>query len=317
MGRLIAKRVLQFIPVTLGVSFLTFAMLNLLPGDTAEAILGTDVTPQALARLRRELDLNAPFFERYVTWLRDLLSGHLGSSLITDQPVATVIAQRLPVTLELIILAMLIALLISIPVAAFAAFRLGGIFDRLSRVWSMIGLSVPSFILGVVLILIFTIEVHWFPSTGFKPLSAGLWANLRTMILPAVTLGTVLFATYTRILRADMAEQLVNEDYVQTARAKGVSEGRLLLLHVLRNSLFGLITVVGVNMGTLIGGTVIIESVFALPGIGQDLVLSITSRDVTVVQGIVLLFAIAVIVSNLLADILYTVADPRVRYGRI
>ncbi len=171
--------------------------------------------------------------------------------------------------------------------------------------------------LGVLLILIFTVKFHWFPSTGFRPLSAGPWQNLRTVLLPSITLGAVLFANYARILRADMAEQINNEDYVQTARAKGVSHRRMLQHHVLRNSLFGLITVIGVNMGTLIGGTVIVESVFALPGIGQDLVLSITSRDITVVQGIVLLFALAVIFFNLVTDVLYMVVDPRVRYGRI
>jgi len=317
MRRLIGKRLLQFVPVLFGVSFLTFALLNALPGDTAEQILGTSATAQSLAELRRQLHLNQPLLERYFTWLGGLFSGHLGSSLITAQPVASVISQRLPVTAELIVLALFGALFLAIPVATIGAFQMEGAFDRISRLVSMFALSTPAFILGVVLILLFTVQVHWLPSTGFSPLSHGIWANLRTMILPTVTLSAVLFATYTRILRADMAEQLINEDYVQTARAKGVTERRMLIYHVLRNSLFGLVTVVGVNMGTLIGGTVIVESIFALPGIGQDLVISITSKDTTVVQGIVLLIGLVVIFSNLFADLLYTVIDPRVRYGRV
>ena len=317
MRRLLAKRLAQFVPVIFGVSFLSYVMVNLLPGDTAIAILGTNATPQALAVLRRELHLNQPLLERHWTWLTTALHGNLGHSLITSQQVSTVIIQRLPVTAELIFLGLLLALLMAIPMAAMAAFRLQSLFDKVTRAIAMSAISTPGFILGILLIFVFTVKVHFFPSLGFKPLSAGLWPNLKTMILPAVTLGVGLFANYARILRADMAEQLINEDYVTMARAKGVSERRLMLKHVLRNSLFGLITVVGLNMGTLIGGTVIVETVFALPGIGQDLVQSINNRDATVVQAIVLLFAFTVVFANLVTDILYTVIDPRVRYGRI
>jgi peptide/nickel transport system permease protein len=317
MRRLIGKRVLQFIPVLFGVSFLAFLLLNIEPGDTAQQILGENATPQALALLRKQLHLNEPMLQRYFNWLGGLLHGHLGTSLITNQPVAKVIEQRLPVTEEVIILALLIAIVFAIPLATIAAFKMEGGFDRVIRWVSMLGIATPGFVLGIVLILIFTVKLHWFPSTGFVPLSQGLWANLRTMILPAVTLSALLFGTYTRVLRADMAEQLINEDYVQTARAKGVSEARILIRHVLRNSLFGLVTVIGVNMGTLIAGTVIVESIFALPGLGQDLVSSVTNRDVTVVQGMVVLIGVVVVLSNLVADVLYTVIDPRVRHGRV
>lgn len=317
MRRLIGKRVLQFIPVLFGVSFLAFLLLNIEPGDTAQQILGENATPQALALLRKQLHLNEPTLQRYFNWLGGLLHGHLGTSLITNQPVAKVIEQRLPVTEEVIILALLIAIVFAIPLATIAAFKMEGGFDRVIRWVSMLGIATPGFVLGIVLILIFTVKLHWFPSTGFVPLSQGLWANLRTMILPAVTLSALLFGTYTRVLRADMAEQLINEDYVQTARAKGVSEARILIRHVLRNSLFGLVTVIGVNMGTLIAGTVIVESIFALPGLGQDLVSSVTNRDVTVVQGMVVLIGVVVVLSNLVADVLYTVIDPRVRHGRV
>jgi peptide/nickel transport system permease protein len=317
MRRLIGKRVLQFIPVLFGVSFLSFLLLNLQSGDTAEMILGENATPQSLALLRSQLHLNQPMLERYFNWLGGLFSGHFGTSLITDQPVIKVIEQRLPVTEEIIVLALVIAIVFAIPMATIAAFKMEGAFDRAIRWISMIGIATPGFVLGIVLILAFTVKLHWFPSTGFVPLSQGLWPNLRTMVLPAITLSAVLFATYTRILRADMAEQLINEDYVQTARAKGVSEQRILIRHVLRNSLFGLVTVIGVNMGTLIAGTVIVESIFALPGVGQDLVSSVTNRDITVVQGLVVLIGVVVVVSNLVADVLYTVIDPRVRYGRV
>lgn len=317
MRAVVGRRILQFIPVVFGVTFITFLLLNLLPGDTAVAILGTNANPQAIADLQRQLHLNDPLFVRYWHWLTSALSGNLGNSLITRQSVNSVLTQRVPVTLELLILAFFIALVLGVPVAVLAARRPKGIVDRMSAGVAMFGLAIPNFVLGLVLILIFAQHFHFFPATGFSPLSSGLGPNLRSLLLPSLTISFVLFATYTRMLRADMVQQLAHEEYVTTARAKGVSEPRMLVRHVLRNSLFSLITVIGVNFGTLIGATVIVETIFALPGIGSLLVSSVYNRDVTVVQGVVVILAVVAVGMNLLTDLLYLVLDPRVRYGSI
>jgi peptide/nickel transport system permease protein len=297
LGRVILKRFLQSIPVLGGVTLVTFMILNVLPGNAALAILGTQATASSQAALEQQLGLNQPLVERYFTWLGHVLQGQLGNSLITRQSVLGELSQRVPVTLELLIFGMVIALVVAIPLAVLAAGRPGGIVDRISAITAMAALSVPTLILGLVFILLLAVKFKLFPATGFSPLSAGLGENLRTMFLPALTISGVLFATYTRLLRADMAEQIATEDYVTVARSKGISKPLILVRHVLRNSLFGLITVVGVNFGTLLGGTVIVESVFSLPGIGQ-------------------LLAVAVVTMNLLTDLLYALLDPRVRYGR-
>lgn len=315
MLALLSKRVLQLIPVLLGVSFITFAILNLLPGNAALAILGQNATRQGVVQLEKQLELNHPFFVRYGDWLWSLLHGNLGHSLQTDQSVASIVGERAPVTIELIVMAILIALLLAIPVAIAAASKTGGLVDRGSALLSMIGLSVPNFIVGLVLILVVAVKVKLFPATGFTPMSSGLLANLTTMFLPALSLSFVLFATYVRMLRADMAEQLATEDYVVAARARGHGQWGVLIRHVLPNSLFGLITVVGLNLGTLFGATVIIESVFALPGVGNLLVTSIYNKDAPTVEGVVVCMAVAVVLANLLADLLYAILDPRVRYG--
>lgn len=313
--RLVGERFLQLVPVVLGVSIITFLLLNLLPGNVAVAILGPDATSQGLAQLRHQLGLNHALPVRYWHWLTQALSGNLGQSLTTHESVASLLGQRVPVTLELIILAILIALFLAIPFAVLAAWRPGGIFDRVSGLVSMLGLSLPNFVVGIVLILVLAVHARVLPATGFQPLSTGLGSNLRTVIIPALSMSFLLFATYMRMLRADMLEQMDSEDYVVTAEAKGVPTGGILVRHVLRNSLFGLLTVVAVNFGTLVGASVIIETLFGLPGVGQLLISSIYNRDVTVVQGIVLVMAVVVVLMNLLADVLYAVLDPRVRHG--
>lgn len=316
LARFLVRRILQLIPVLLGVTFITFTILNLLPGNVALAILGQNATQAGVEQLQRQLGLDHPFFVRYWDWLSSLVQGKLGHSLVTSQSVARILAERAPVTLELIILAILIALVVSIPVAVVAANKSGGIADRLSAFVAMVGLSIPNFVLGLVLILLVAVRVKVFPATGFTPLADGLLPNLKTMVLPALTLSFVLFATYTRVLRADMAEQLAREDYVVSARAMGIRRWVILVRHVLRNSMFGLITVVGLNLGTLFGATVVIETVFALPGVGDLLVTSIYSKDAPTVEGVVVCMAVVVVLANLLTDILYSVVDPRVRYGR-
>jgi peptide/nickel transport system permease protein len=314
--RFVAKRLLAAIPVVWGVSFLAFSVMNLLPGDAAQALLGENATPAEVQALAVKLHLNEPFFERYGHWLGGVLSGNLGDSLASGQPVSSILWQRLPVSFELVVYAFLISLVLAVPVAILAARRPGGIVDRVSMAVSMVGLSVAPFVLGIVLVLVFAVKLGWFPAIGYTPIGQDFGKNIQSLTLPAISIGLPLFGGYTRLLRADILEQLLGEDYVLTARAKGASPWQVLTGHVLRNSVFGLVTLIGLNLGTLIGSTVIIEEVFAVPGIGSQLLQSINDRDVVVVEGTVLVFALVVVIANLLTDVVYSVLDPRIRHGR-
>lgn len=314
--RYIGKRVVAAVPVIWGVTFLTFMIMNLLPGDAAQALLGAEGTPAEVHALEVKLHLNEPFFERYWHWLTSAVTGNLGVSLSSGQPVSSILAQRLPITFELVAFAFVISLVVSVPVAILAARRPGGIFDRVSMMISMVLLSVAPFVLGLALILYFGVNLRVLPTLGFSPVSAGLGSNLRSLLLPAISIAAPLCGGYSRLLRGDLVEQVMSADYVLTAASKGASPWRILISHALRNGLFGLVTLVGLNLGTLIGSTVIIEQVFALPGIGSELLNAINSQDVPVVEGIVLVFAVCVVAANLLADLLYGVLDPRVRHGR-
>jgi len=314
--RVIAKRLVQAVPVVWGVSFITFALMNLLPGGVALALLGEGATPSAVAALNIKLHLNEPFFTRYGHWIGGLLTGHLGTSIATGQSIGGILEQRLPVTLELGILALLLSVAVSIPVAVFGAKKPGGLFDRINIIVSMVGLSIPNFVIALLLILAFAVHLHWLPSAGWAPISQGLWPNLRCMVLPAATIAFALCCNQTRILRADLVDQMMSADYVMFALAKGISRHRILFRHALRNSLFGFLTVVGLNLGTLIGGTVIVEQIFSLPGIGQELIQSIIARDTVVVETAVVLLSTTVVVANLLTDIVYALLDPRIRYER-
>ena len=242
--RLVGRRLLTAIPVVWGVTFLTFAVLNLLPGDAAQALLGADATPQEVQQLRVELHLNEPFLTRYGHWLGSAVTGHLGSSLGSGQLVTTILAQRLPVTFELIGYAFVISLVIAVPVATLAARRPGGVFDSITTFITMIGLSIAPYILALLLILLFSVDLALFPALGWTPLSGGLGENLRSLTLPALSLGFPIGCFYTRLLRADVVEQL-GEDYVVTAVSKGLPSWRVLVRHAVPNSMFGLITVVG------------------------------------------------------------------------
>jgi peptide/nickel transport system permease protein len=266
-----------------------------------------------VATLTQQLGLNHSIVERYWAWLVAAVQGNLGHSLLTQQPVGTLIATRAPVTAELGLFAILIALAFSIPVAVLSARRPGGIFDRVFTFVSILSISIPQFVLALGLLLIFALKLGWFPTTGFVPISQGLGPNLRSLVLPAVSLALFYFSLYLRVLRGDMVQQLGTEHYVETARGKGMGERRVLLRHVFPNALFGMITVVTVNLGLLIGGSVLIEQIFEIPGMGNALVQAINTHDAPVVQGVVVCLAIAIVLANLLADVLYMVLDPRVR----
>ena len=314
--RLAGRRLLAAIPVLWGVTFLTFVVMNLLPGDAAQELLGANATPAEVHQLEIQLHLNEPFWVRYGNWLDGALHGNLGTSLTNGENVSTILGARLPVTAELLAYAFIGSVVLAIGVAILAARRPNGIADRLSMVVSMTGLSVAPYVLALVLIYIFAVRVQWFPAIGYTSLSADPVQNIRSLTLPAAALGFALFSVYTRLLRADIVEQMQREDYIVTARAKGVPPWRILLRHALPNSMFGLLTLIGLNLGALIGAVAIIEPIFSLPGVGAILVQSISNHDVPVVEGIVVVFGVVVVLANLLTDLLYTALDPRIRYER-
>ena len=313
--RLIVKRLLMAIPIMLGVTILTFWVLSLIPGNAAQQLLGAEATPEDIAQLEEQLGLNESGVSRYLSWLGNALTGDLGNSLVSGQPVSEILGERLPVTGELVLLAFVVSLVLAIPVALLAAHKPNGVMDRISMMISTLGLSVANYVLALILVLVFAVLLGWLPAIGYVPLSDGLWANLEAMILPSAAIGLPLFCFYARFLRGDLVDQMQQEEYVTTARAKGIGSWQVLLRHAFRNSSFGLITVVGLNLGALIGGTVIIEQIFALPGVGQMLLQAINTRDFVVVQAAVVIFALVAVLANLLVDLMYAVLDPRIRYG--
>jgi peptide/nickel transport system permease protein len=310
------RRLLIAIPVLWGVTLLTFIVLNSLPGDAATALLGANATPAEVRALTIKLHLNEPFWVRYWNWLSGALHGNLGTSLYTHLPVTTIIAERLPVTIELVVYALVITFVVSIPLAIFSARRPRGVVDRTSMVLSMGGLSIAPYVLALLLILVFADDLQILPALGYQSIGAGITGNLKDLTLAAVTVAVPLTAFYTRFLRADLLEQMQSEDYTVTALAKGLSRWHVLTRHALRNSFIGLLTVIGLNLGTLIGSTVIVEEIFGLPGIGYQLLQAIDNRDVPLVEGIVLVFGTVVVLANLATDLLYGVLDPRIRHGR-
>jgi peptide/nickel transport system permease protein len=314
--RLTGRRLLAAIPVLWGVTLLTYVVMNLLPGDAAQELLGANATPAQVHQLEIQLHLNEPFWVRYGGWLGGLLHGNLGTSLVSRENVTTVLGQRLPVTAELLIYAFAGSIVFAVGLAVLAARKPNGIADRISMVVSMTGLSIAPYVLALVLIYIFAVRLQWFPAIGYTSLTQNPGANIRSLTLPAIAIGFPLFSVYTRLLRADIVEQMQREDYIVTARAKGVPPWRVLIRHALPNSLFGLITLVALNLGTLVGAAAIIEPIFSLPGVGAILIQSITDHDVPVVEGIVVVFAVVVVLAGLLADLLYATLDPRIRYER-
>lgn len=314
--RVVGKRLLTAIPVMFGVTLLAFALMNVLPGDAAQELLGANATPAEVHALEIKLHLNEPFWIRYGHWLGGVLTGHLGSSIQSGQTVTSTLAQRLPLSLELLAYVFLISIVVAVPLAVLAARRPGGVMDRISMVLSMAGLSIAPFVLALLLVLVFAVILHMFPAIGYVPPSQSIGGNIRSLTLPAISIGLPVACVYTRLLRADIVEQMQGEDYVITATAKGVSQWQVLVRHALRNAAFGLITLIGLNLGTLIGALVIIEPIFSLPGIGQVLLQAINSRDIPVAEAVTLIFALIVVLANLLTDLLYAVLDPRIRYGR-
>jgi len=310
----VARRLLYILPVLAAVSLLTFLIASLLPGDLAYVILGDQATPEKVAALRHDMGLDQPLWLRYLSWLGHVLQGDLGRSFRTGQTVLQAVAERVPVSLELMLLAELIGLLIGVPLAIVCAARAGSAFDRFVTGSAFGMLSVPSFLSAILLIYLFAVELHWLPATGYVPFTEEPLANLRFFVLPALTLALAEWPGIMRVLRADMIATL-QEDYITLARAKGLRPARILFVHALKPSSLTLVTVTGINIGRLIGGALIVETIFALPGIGRLLVGAIYTRDLIILQGVVLLVASGFVIMNFIVDMLYAVLDPRIRHG--
>jgi peptide/nickel transport system permease protein len=310
----VARRLLYLVPVLVAVSLLTFLIASLLPGDLAYVILGDQATPDKVAALRHDMGLDQPIWWRYLGWLGHVLEGDFGRSFRTGQTVLQAVAERLPVSFELMLLAELAALAIGIPLAIACAVRAGSAFDRFMTGSAFGMLSVPAFLAAILLIYLFAVELHWLPATGYVPFSEDPLGNLRCFVLPALTLALGEWPVLMRVLRSDMISTL-QEDYIAMARAKGLKPSRILLVHALKPSSLTLVTVTGINIGRLMGGTVIVESVFALPGIGRLLLGAIYTRDLIILQGVVLCVAGGYVLMNFIVDMLYAVLDPRIRHG--
>jgi peptide/nickel transport system permease protein len=310
----VARRLLYLLLVLLAVSLLTFAIASLLPGDLAYVILGDQATPEKVAGLRHEMGLDRPIWWRYLGWLGHILEGDFGRSFRTGQTVWQAVVERLPVSFELMMFAEVAALAIGIPLAIVCAVRSGTALDRLVTGTAFSMLSVPAFLSAILLIYLFAVELRWLPATGYVPFSEDPLGNLRCFVLPALALALGEWPALMRVLRSDMISTL-QEDYIAMARAKGLKPSRILLVHALKPSSLTLVTVTGINIGRLIGGAVIIEFIFALPGIGRLLLNSIYTRDLIILQGVVLFVASGYVLINFVVDMLYVALDPRVRHG--
>jgi peptide/nickel transport system permease protein len=309
----VIRRVLATIPVMAIVAFFVFSLLYLAPGDPAAIIAGDQATLEDVERIRVSLGLDQPFVVRFGNWIWHILHGDLGTSIFANQPVTHMIAQRIEPTVSLMVLTLVVSVLIAVPLGVVAAWLQGSIIDRLVMVFAVLGFSVPVFVMGYVLAYFFALELDWLPVQGFISIAAGFWPFLRQLILPAVALGLIYIALIARITRAAMLDVL-SQDYIRTAKAKGVGQPQILFLHALKNAAVPIVTVIGIGVALLISGTVVTESVFALPGLGRLTVDAILRRDYPIIQGVVLLFSFVYVLVNLAVDLIYTLFDPRIRY---
>jgi peptide/nickel transport system permease protein len=307
------RRILSTIPVMAVVALFVFSLLYIAPGDPAAIIAGDQATPADVERIRESLGLDRPFVVRFGEWVWRVLHGDLGTSIFTNLPVTHMIAQRVEPTLSLMSLTLILSLVVAIPMGVIAAWKNGTWIDRTLMVIAVLLFSVPVFVVGYVLAYAFALQLDWAPVQGYTPIANGLWPWFQNLILPTVALGGVYIALIARITRATMLEVL-SQDYVRTARAKGVDQRAILFLHALKNAAVPIVTIVGIGFASLIGGAVVTESVFAIPGLGRLVVDAILRRDYPVIQGVVLMFSFVYVLVNLVVDLLYTVFDPRIRY---
>ncbi|MGA7756599.1 MAG: ABC transporter permease [Ilumatobacteraceae bacterium] len=313
MAKTIAFVLLRLIATLLAVTFLTFLMVALLPGDPVDTILGTGPrSPGIEEQIREDLNLDDPFIVRYFNWLGDAATGDLGTSYITDQPVSDTISDRLPVTAQLAIMAIVISVVVAIPIGVLGAYKQGGWQDTSSSAFVQVALSIPNFIFGIFLIWLFAVQLNWLPASNWNRVSDGVVDNLKTSILPALALALAQMAVFSRLIRSDMIATL-QENYILSARAKGLSDRYILFRHALRPSSLSLMTIIGISFGALLGGTVVIETLFAVPGLGFSLINAINGRDILVIQGITVFIAAMFVIINTVVDLLYVVLDPRIR----
>ncbi|MBT3747313.1 MAG: ABC transporter permease [Actinobacteria bacterium] len=314
MGKMLAARLVRLVATILVVSFVTFMMVNLLPGDPINALVPPESQndQEFVEQLREEFGLNDPMMVRYANWLGDAVTGDLGKSVITSQPVAGEIWRRLPITAELALVSIGFSLFIAIPLGTLSAYKQGKRVDQSISAAAQVSLSIPNFVLGLLLIYVFAMRLQWLPATGWTRLTESVSGNIKSVLLPAMSLALAEIAVYTRVVRSDMISTL-QEDYILSARAKGLKDRFILFRHALRPSSLTLITVVGLNVGALIGGTVVIETLFAIPGLGKRLLDAVFQRDFLMIQGITVFVAVVYVTINTLVDIIYMLVDPRIR----
>lgn len=313
VGAYVARRLIATIPVLVLVSVFVFLLLHLAPGDPAALIAGDNVTTAELEAIRQNLGLNQPLIVQFFTWSTRILSGDLGRSIFSNMDVTTLLAMRVEPTIALALVSLVIAVVTALPLGALAALNAGGFIDRLIMAFAMLGFSAPVFVVGFLLVYAFALTLGWFPTQGYVPLSAGFWACLHSLILPGSTLALLYAALIARITRTSLLEVL-SEDYVRSARAKGLRATYVLIRHALPNAAIPIVTVVGIGFATLLGGVVVTETVFNIPGLGRLVTDAILRRDYPVVQGLILLFSTVYVMVNLLVDLSYTLFDPRIRY---
>jgi len=315
MSNYILKRFLSIIPVLIIVAIIVFSITFITPGDPATYILGPDASPDNIEKLREEMGLNQPFFQQFFAWIGSMFQGDLGMSVFLNKPVLDVVISYLSPTILLALLSEAIAIIIALILGVVASVKRNTVVDQGVMGFALLGLSTPSFLLGLLLVLVFSVQLNWFPTSGYMPLSEGLLNHLRYLILPAISLGFIQAALITRITRSSMLDVLPLE-YIKTAKAKGLSRKSVIFKHALRNAFIPILEVIGQSLTTLLAGAAVIEIVFNIPGIGQLLVNSIERRDFPVIQGTVLIIAGGYVFMNLIIDLLYGIFDPRVRINR-
>jgi peptide/nickel transport system permease protein len=309
----IARRLLATLPVVATVAVVVFAMLRLTPGDPAAIIAGDDATAEQLEQIRKSMGLDQPIYVQFVRWCTQLLQGDLGVSLLSGTPVTAMIGDRMGPSLALAAGTMLLTVLVAIPVGVVAAWKRGKLPDRSIMSLSVLGFSVPTFVVAYVLIYVFSIKLGWVPVQGYKPLAEGFWPFAQRLLLPVLALSAIYTALIARITRSSIVETM-GEDFIRTARAKGAKESVVLMRHALRNAAVPIVTIIGIGVASLLSGVVVTESVFNLPGLGRLVVEAVLARDYPVLQGLILLFSFTYILINLVVDVLYTVFDPRIQY---
>ena len=309
----LARRLLATIPVMAIVAVLVFSMLRMTPGDPASIIAGAAATSADVAGIREKLGLDRPIVEQFAIWIGNLLHGDFGESFFFKKTVASLIADRVGPTLALATITMVLSISIAVPLGVVAAYKQGTWIDRVVMGFSVLGFSVPVFVIGYALIYVFAIELAWLPVQGYQPIREGLWGFLSRLILPSLTLSVIYIALIARITRTSVLEVL-GEDYIRTARAKGLPRSTVLMRHALRNAAVPIVTVIGIGVALLIGGVVVTESVYSIPGLGRLTVDAVLARDYPTVQAVILLFSVVYVLLNLLVDVAYTFLDPRIRY---